>query len=114
MHLGPGRDRPTRELLVEYAFSACETTAGRVGTVTRVPYAGGAIFCKHRLRPGAYGRERRKRDDHAHNTLTSRVRTCSRVRDPADRTPQRETAGTGPHARTTTTTSNEDHQPPPV
>ena len=75
------RDRPTRELLVEYAFSACETTAGRVGTVTRVPYAGGAIFCKHRLRPGAYGRERRKRDDHAHNTLTSRVRTCSRVRE---------------------------------
>jgi hypothetical protein len=100
------RDRPTRELLVEYAFSACETTAGRVGTVTRVPYAGGAIFCKHRLRPGAYGRERRKRDDHAHNTLTSRVRTCSRVRDPADRTPQRAQAHTRapprpPRTRTT-------------
>ena len=66
-------------------------TAGRVGIdVGTVPFrTGGAIFCKHRLTRGAYGRERRKRDDHAHNTLTSRVRTCSRERDPADRTPQR-------------------------
>ena len=82
---------------MEYAFSACEMTAGRVGIdVGTVPFrTGGAIFCKHRLTRGAYGRERRKRDDHAHNTLTSRVRTCSRERDPADRTPQR---ALSPHA----------------